>query len=363
MKIEFPNNISLSKILPKIGKQASSPGIIKYIWRERESEVKIKLIDYNETDINEKNLLTLDKSIQLKDTQSIKWINITGVHDESIIHKMWEIYNIHPLVLEDISNTTQRAKIEEYDDYLFVIIKMIYFSNETNEITVEQVSLIVWDNYIISLQEREGDVFNWVRERIRKNKGKICKSWSDYLMYAILDAIVDQYFSVIEQMSEKIEDTEEQLMFWVDQELLNKIYSLKKELVYIKKSIWPLREVISTLNRAENELIKETTFIYLRDVYDHTIQVLETVETFRDLTSGMLDLYLSTVSNKMNEIMKVLTIFAAIFIPLTFIAWVYWMNFQFMPELWWKYAYPIWWAIIVVLTIIMLIIFKRKKWI
>ena len=362
MKLSFQNNLSLSKLLPKTHETRSSHGTIQYIWTEREDKVKINILHYNEADFFEKELSDINESQSFNENKMTKWINITWVHNEEIIQEIWEQYKIHPLVLEDISNTTQRAKVEEYDDYLFVIIKMIYFSKKTSELVIEQVSLIVGDNYVISLQEKEDDVFDWVRQRIHKKKGRICKSWSDYLMYAIIDAVVDQYFTVMEKMSEKIEYLEEKLLISPDQKILHEIYSLKKELLFIKKSVWPIREVISLLNKTESAIINESTLIYLRDLYDHSIQVIETIENFRDLTSWILDLYLSTISNKMNEVMKVLTVFAAIFIPLTFIAWVYWMNFKFMPELEWKYAYPVWWSIIIILTIIMLILFKKKKW-
>ena len=300
--------------------------------------------------------------IDNQESPTVTWLNITGVHNETIIHEAGEIFNIHPLVLEDIANTTQRPKVEEYDDYLFLVIKMAYFSKETDEIVMEQVSLIIGKDYVISLQEKEGDILEGLRERIRNNKGKIRKLGSDYLMYGILDTVVDHYFSVLEYVGEQIEALEEQLMHSAGQELLTKIYSLKQELVYLRRSIWPMREVGNTLQRSEHDLFGDDTFVYLRDVYDHTIQVVETVETFRDMSSGMLDLYLSTVSNKMNEVMKLLTIFAAIFIPLTFISGVYGMNFEFMPELKWKFAYPVWWLIIIVLTLAMLLYFKKKKW-
>lgn len=362
MKIPFIKNSGLYKILPKTGKVASSPWTIKYIWKKRDTKVKINLINYNETIYSEQKLSSIKDTLAFNTEKSIKWINVTWVHNEKIIHEIGEQYGIHPLVLEDVANTTQRPKIEEYEDYLFIIIKIITYSIETHEVIIEQVSLLVWDDYVISFQEKENEVFKWIIERIRNKKGKICRLWSDYLMYAIIDAVVDQYFLVIEQISEKMEELEDELMFSANQNLLNKIYSIKKEIVYLKKSIWPIREVINSLQLAENKIINKHTYIYLRDVYNHTIQVIETVETFRDLTSGMLDLYLSTVSNKLNEIMKVLTIFSAIFIPLTFLAWVYWMNFKFMPELWMKWTYPAWWIFCIILTTTMIVIFRKKKW-
>lgn len=362
MKIPFIKDSGLARILPKTGKVADSPWTIRYIWKKRENKVKINITNYNEIESSQKTLKSIKEILDFSMEKSIKWIGITWVHNEKIIHEVWELYNIHPLVLADVANTTQRAKIEEYDNYMFIIAKVINYSKETHEVVIEQVSLIVWKDYVISFQEKENDIFDWIKERISNKKWRISRLWSDYLMYAIIDAIVDEYFMVLEQVSEKMEELEDELMFSANQNLLNKIYSIKKEVVYLKKSIRPLREVIATMQNNENKIINKHTYIYLRDVYNHTIQVIETVETFRDLASGMLDLYLSTVSNKMNEIMKVLTIFSAIFIPLTFLAWVYWMNFQFMPELWMKIAYPIWWIFSITLAIVMLIVFKKKKW-
>lgn len=362
MSKSFFKTFNISKLLPKAGKVSSVPGTVEYVGKRRKTPVNLHLIDYNEKDFTEKKLKSVTESLPFKESPTVTWLDVIGVHNEKIIHEIGEKFQIHHLVLEDIANTTQRPKVEEHDDYLFIIIKMAYFDDKTHEIDLEQVSLIVGQNYVISLQEKEGDIFEGLRERIRNSKGKIRKMGNDYLMYAILDAIVDHYFSVLEYIGEEIEIMEASLLESSNQVLLNKIYGLKQELVFLRKSIWPMREVISILQRTEHEIIQENTVVYLRDIYHHTLQVLETVETFRDMTSGMLDLYLSTVSNKMNEIMKVLTIFAAIFIPLTFIAGVYGMNFEFMPELKWKWGYPVWWASIITLTIAMVLYFKRKKW-
>ncbi len=362
MKQSFLKNFGITRLIPRTAKPFSVPGTVTYVGKEREIPVKLHILDYDETNFTEKDLVSISESLPFKDSPSVTWLNITGVHDEKVIHEIGETFKIHPLVLEDIANTTHRPKVEEHDNYLFVIIKMAYYNVDTSEVVMEQVSLLVGKNYVISLQEKEGDILESLRERIRNNKGKIRKLGSDYLMYGIMDTVVDHYFSVLEHIGEEIEEIEEQLMHSATQQLLQRIYALKQELVYLRKSIWPMREVVSTIQRTEYDLVKQDTFIYFRDVYDHTVQLVETVETFRDMSSGMLDLYLSTVSNKMNEVMKVLTIFAAIFIPLTFIAGVYGMNFEFMPELKWKLAYPVWWACIIILTVSMLIYFKKKKW-
>jgi len=356
-------NNGLSKIIPKTDKIASSPWTIKYIWRKRNSKVTISLINYNEVDASEKNLKSISEMSEYNSQKSIKWICVKWVHNEKIIHEIWELYWIHPLVLEDVANTTQRPKIEEYSEYTFIVLKIINYSKEKHEVLIEQFSIIIWKDFVITFDENQYNDLLWVKNRILNKKWKITKMWSDYLMYAIIDSIVDQYFYVLEDISEKMEGLEDELMFSADQNLLNKIYSLKKEIVYLKKSVWPLRDVINTLQHSENKLITKTTLIYLRDLYDHTIQAIETIETFRDLASWMLDLYLSTVSNKMNQIMKILTIFSAIFIPLTFLAWVYGMNFEFMPELTMKRAYLIWWIFVIIMIIVMILIFRKKKWI
>lgn len=362
MKKSILKTLGISKILPKTGHKSSIPGTVRYVGKKRKERVKLHIMNYNEKDFSEKTLKSVTDEFQFKGKDLVTWLNVTGVHNENIIHDIGNKFEIHPLVLEDIANTTQRPKVEEYDSYFYTVIKMAYFNKETSEVTMEQVSLLVGNGYVVSLQEKEGDILDGLRESIRNNKGKIRKLGSDYLMYGIIDAVVDNYFSVLEHIGEEIENLEVKLMRSTDQRLLTDIYNLKKELVFLRKSIWPMREVVNTLQRTEHPLINENIAIYLRDVYDHTIQVVETVETFRDMTSGMLDLYLSTMSNKMNEVMKVLTMFAAIFIPLTFLAGVYGMNFKYMPELGMRLAYPAWWVFTTVLAIGMVIYFKRKRW-
>ncbi len=235
--------------------------------------------------------------------------------------------------------------------------------DDEHEIKAEQISLILGSNFIISFQEREGDVFNHVRERIKKGKGRIRRMGADYLAYALLDAIVDSYFAILEKFGETIEMMQEELVTNPAPETLQKIHTLKREMIFLRKSVWPLREVVNSLTRGEASLIHESTGIYLRDVYDHTIQVIDTIETFRDMVSGMLDIYLSSVSNKMNEVMKVLTIIATIFIPLTFVAGIYGMNFKSMPELEWRWGYLMVWVVMIIVFSVMVIYFKRKKWV
>jgi magnesium transporter len=252
--------------------------------------------------------------------------------------------------------------MEDFEDYIFIVTKMLSYDEKENQIKTEQFSLVLGQNYIITFQERVGDVFELVRDRLRKGKGRIRKRPPDYLAYALIDAIVDHYFTVLEKLGERVEALEEELMTNPSPETLQTIHHTRRELIFLRKSVWPLRELIGGLERGESSLVDENTTVFLRDVYDHTIQVIDMVETLRDMVSGMLDVYLSSVSNKMNEVMKVLTIIATIFIPLTFIAGIYGMNFEFMPELKWHWAYPIVWVIIIAIGITMLLYFRRKKW-
>lgn len=338
------------------------PGTLIHVGEQKIAKVKITVIDYDETDLQEKEVSKIDECYPFKDKPSITWINIDGIHDVEIIERIGKNYGIHPLLLEDILNTEQRPKIEDFEDYLFLILKMLSFDEKQREIKIEQVSLVIGPNYVLSFQEREGDVFDPVRDRIRRAKGRIRKMGADYLAYSLLDAVVDGYFLILEKVGDKIEELEETLISQPDMATLQAIHFLKREMIFLRRSVWPLREVISGLSRKESTLIKESTEIFLRDVYDHTIQVIDTIETYRDMISGMLDTYLSSISNRMNEVMKVLTIFAAIFIPLTFVAGIYGMNFSYMPELGWKWGYFVILTVMAAIVIAMLIYFRNKKW-
>jgi magnesium transporter len=264
--------------------------------------------------------------------------------------------------LEDILNTDQRPKMEDYGEYIYIVLRDLDYSDKSNEIEGEQISLIVGSNFVFSFQEREGDTFDPIRDRIRNNKGRIRKMGADYLAYALLDSIVDNYFIILERLGEKIEWLEEKLVTDPARETLQTIHHLKRELLFLRKGVWPLREVINSLARGESSLVTEPARVYLRDVYDHTIQTIDTIETYRDMVSGMLDIYLSSVSNRLNSVMKVLTIIATIFMPLTFLAGVYGMNFKFMPELEWRWGYPLVWLIMAGIGVSMLIYFRKKKW-
>jgi magnesium transporter len=351
------------RLLKKTSKKVGlSPGTLIHVGEKKVDQVRIRVIDYDESHFEEKDLERIGDCLNYKEKSTVTWINIDGLHEVDIIETLGKHYGIHPLVLEDILHTEQRPKIEIFDDHLFITAKMLLYDEDNHQINTEQFSLILGPNYVLTFQENVGDVFETIRERLRKQKGRLRKEGADYLAYALIDAIVDNYFIVLEKIDEKMEILEEELTENPDAETMQTIHHLKRELIFLRKAVWPLREVIGMLEREEIYLIQEKTTIFLRDVYDHTIQVIDTIETFRDMVSGMLDLYLSTVSNRMNEVMKVLTIIATIFIPLTFIAGIYGMNFEFMPELKWHWSYPLIWVIMIIVGGLMLIYFRKKKW-
>ncbi len=344
-------------------KSGLPPGTLVHIGRQRAEKAKITVIDYDEKQFAEEQFESIDACFAFKDKPTVTWINIDGIHQSEIIEKTGACYNLHPLVLEDIQNTEQRPKIESYADYLYIVLKMLYFDDASGAVSTEQVSLIVGQNYVISFQEGvEGDVFGHLRERLRNEKGRARKLGADYLAYSLIDAIVDNYFVILEKLGENIEMLEEKLVTNPTTTTLHDIHFLKREMIYLRKAVWPLREVISIFSRTDSDIVQESTRIYLRDVYDHTIQVIDTVESYRDMVSGMLDIYLSSVSNRMNAVMKVLTIIATIFMPLTFLAGVYGMNFKHMPELEWRYGYFMLWGVMLIIAIWMLIFFRKKKW-
>ncbi len=338
------------------------PGTLVHVGERRAEKVRIRILDYDAEQFEEKEAKTIEESFPFKDKPTVTWINIDGLHEVEIIEKLGSHFGLHPLLLEDILNTDQRPKMEDYGDYIFVVLKMLYPGGNEDQIEAEQVSLILGSNFVISFQEREGDVFDPVRDRIRKSKGRIRKGSSDYLAYALLDAVVDNYFLILEKVGEKIEDTERQLTAEPSPKILRDIRELKNEMIFMRKSVWPLRELLSGLERGESTLVHESTGIYLRDVYDHTIQIMDTVESYRDMISGMVDIYLSSVSNKMNEVMKTLTIFASIFIPLTFFVGIYGMNFTNMPELGWRWGYFALLGFLAIVGLSLLVYFRRKKW-
>ncbi len=353
----------MGRLIKRRSKKAGLvPGVLVHIGEKKTEKVRIRLIDYDESVFQEKEFEKIEECFPFKNKPTITWINIDGLHDTLLIEKLGKCFDLHPLILEDILNTGQRPKIEDFEKYIFIVVKMIYYDETENETKIEQVSLILGQNFVISFQEKIGDVFEPIRKRIREAKGRIRKAGADYLLYSLLDAVVDSYFDILEKVGDKIENLEETVVAEPQPKSLKTIYGLKREMIFLRKSIWPLREVINSMGKTESSLVQGSTNIYLRDVYDHTIQIIDTIETFRDMLSGMHDTYLSSISNKMNEIMKVLTIFAAIFIPLTFIAGVYGMNFQYMPELGWPWGYFAVLGVMATAGVSMLLYFKKKKW-
>lgn len=353
--------------MPRLTRRVSSnvglpPGTLIYTGEKRTEKVKISLIDYDEKHYKELQVNTIDNCIPFKDKPTVTWINIDGIHHVNLVEQIGKCFDLHPLVMEDIITSDQRPKMEDYGNYLFLVLKMLQYDEKEQDVKVEQVSLILCSSYVISFQERKGDVFDIIRNRIKEGKGRIRKMGSDYLAYALIDAIVDNYFSILEKIGEKIEDIETEVITNPSPETLQEIYSLKRDMIYLRKSVWPLREAVTQMGRGEIKLIKKTTEVFLRDVYEHTIQVMDTIELFRDMISGMLDIYLSSVSNKMNEVMKVLTIIATIFIPLTFIAGIYGMNFRNMPELGWNWGYFIVLFVMLCISLIMIVYFRKKRW-
>ena len=354
----------MPRFIKKVSKTIGlSPGALVHVGKKKIERARIRLIDYDEARLQEKEPKTVEECFPFKDLPAVTWVNVDGLHDIRIMEKIGKHFGLHPLVLEDILNTEQRPKVEDFDDYIFVVLKMLYYDETDGEIRAEQISIILGSDFVLSFQETVGDIFNPLRDRIRQAKGRVRKMGPDYLAYNLLDAIVDNYFVVLEKLGEQIEGMEEELVTNPTPETLQRIHNLKREMIFLRKSVWPLREVVSRLERGESKLIHESTGIYLRDVYDHTIQVIDTVETYRDMLSGMLDIYLSSISNRMNQVMKVLTIIATIFIPLTFVAGIYGMNFEYMPELKWHWFYPkAFWLVILGIAALMLVYFRRKKW-
>jgi magnesium transporter len=323
---------------------------------------RITVIDYDEFNFQERQIKSAEECLPFRNTPTVTWINVDGLRDAHLLEQFGSFFGLHPLVIEDILNTEQRPKVDFYEDYIYVVLKQLAWDPASEEVVGEQLSLILGSNFVLSFQELPGDLFDPIREKIRKKTGRIRKLGPDYLLYTLLDAIVDNYFVILEKLGEQIELIEEELLRDPAPITLHRTHRQRREMIFLRRSIWPLREVISGLEREESPLIKNATDLFLRDVYDHTIRIMDTVETYRDMLAGMLDMYLSSVSNKLNAVMKVLTIIATIFIPLTFFAGVYGMNFKHMPELEWKYGYAFAWAIMAASAGAMLLYFRKKGW-
>lgn len=336
------------------------PGTLFYTGEQRTDRIKITLIEYNDSEFFEAEYYDLSECLSHVKPNMVKWINVEGLHKIELIEAIGKFYNIHPLTMEDIVHVDQRPKFEDYDHYVVAIMKMISY---TTEIKSEQLAILLCENTVLSFQEpHSGDAFDIIRMRLRQSKGRIRKLNADYLAYALMDAVVDCYFSVIEKIGDIIEEIEEEIISNTDKKSLLQLYHLKREMIYLRKQVWPMRDMINNMVRSETKLINDSSDIYLRDLSDHVTRIIDTVETYRDLLSGIMDIYLSTNANKMNEVMKVLTIMSSIFIPVTFIAGVYGMNFENMPELKSQNGYFITWGVMLLVIVGLLIYFKRKKW-
>lgn len=353
----------MDKLVEKRSHKAGmSPGALVPVGQMAKPDVKITAMAIADGGVVERELPNLAAAMPLAPAPAVTWINVDGLSRLDVIEMLGEYFGVHPLVQEDLLDTEQRPKLEDHDAYLFLVAKMFDDGDGRGDLRVEQVSFLVGPNFVISFSEDEGDVFDPVRDRIRNGKGRICRRCSDYLVYGLLDAVVDSYFGVVERLGERLEELEETLVRNPNREALAEIHRLKRNMIFLRRAVWPLREVVGALERGTSPLVHEETRAYFRDVYDHCFQVIDTIETLREMVAGMLDIYLSSVSNRTNEVMKVLTIIATIFIPLTFLAGVYGMNFKFMPELGWRWAYPVLWGVMVTLAGCMLLWFKRRKW-
>ncbi len=344
----------------------TSPGTLRPHEVPKGEKVTIRVISYGPDRFEEKELASVDEALAYRDAPGVTWIDVSGLHDMGVLQKLGDAFGLHPLALEDVLNTGQRPKLDDYETQQFMVMKEIHFSGSMIE--MEQVSLFLGKSYVITFQETPGDCFEPVRERLRKGKGRLRRLGADYLVYALIDSLVDQAFPILEKLGEGIEDLEEEVLHSPTRETLHAIHDVKRCLLGLRRAAWPQREVIHALQSEGSRFVQKETRVYLRDLYDHTIQIMDMIETYRDITAGMLDVYLSSLSNRMNEIMKVLTIIATIFIPLTFIVGIYGMNFNTqvspwnMPELNWRYGYPTVLGVMLMIAVGMLIYFRRRKW-
>jgi magnesium transporter len=353
----------MRKLAKKHSRKAGLPsGTLTYTGDKKDGKVRMHVVDYDDMNFLESEVTSVEECIPYKNKPTVTWINVDGVHNVAVLEKLGDCFELHRLVMEDIMNTDQRPKIEDFGDYLYFVLKMLT-SGKDSDIVTEQISIILGSNVVLSFQEGgEGDVFSLIKEHLRTGKGRIRKMKADYLAYSLLDAVVDNYFVILEKFGDRIEVLESELIEDPTQETVRRIYQLKRELLFLHNAVWPLREVVSGLGKHESLLISESTAPYLRDVYDHVIHIIDSVDIYREMLSSMLDMYLSSVSNRLNEIMKVLTVISLIFMPVSFIAGVYGMNFKYMPELGWRYGYFSVLFAMLGIGVLMYLYFKRKKW-
>jgi magnesium transporter len=336
----------------KLSVQGNAPGVI------------LELIAYDKSHYEKADHLSVGELLQRISLNKVNWINLDGLHDRGIIKTIQSHFNLHALLIDDVLNE-QRPKTEEYDDYLFFTLKMLYRIDGDN-IDYEQISFVLGNHYLISFQEKEGDLFNAFRERIRQDQGRVRKKRADYLLYRLIDIITDNYYSILDAIGEQIEAIEDSLVdeqqAHVREPVFFKIQKIKKELIYLRKAVYPLRDALSKLIKEESGFIEEDNFRYFNDVYDHVVHLIDSLDTYKDLTSTLMDIHINTQNNQLNKVIKVLTIISTIFIPLTFIVGVYGMNFDYFPELRWPWGYAMVWGIMLGMTGIMLGFFKYKRW-
>ncbi len=349
----------MKKLSKKTGMQ---PGSLVYTGKQKSEQVRVKLIRYNSEKLEEQEFAGFKGMPMPGGEFTVSWIDTKALHDPSVIETSGKLFDIHPLVLEDILNTNQRPKIEFSENHIFIVLKMLIWNEKELLIETEQISIIVGDNYVITYQENYDDIFDSLRERLRKGKGQIRNLGADYLAYSLLDMIVDYYYIILEQIGVQIEENEEELLKAPRQEILKAVYILKRENLLLRKSVWPLRELVSRMERTETPLLRKSTLPFIRDLQDHTTIVIETVESYMEMIASLIELYLSMGNNRLNEVIKILTIISTIFIPLTFLVGVYGMNFRYMPELEWRWGYFAVLAVMAVIAGLMVWFFRRKKW-
>lgn len=343
-------------------KPGTPPGTMVHTGVQKVDKVLIRYLDYDAGQLTEAELPDMEACAPFKDSPTVSWINVDGLHEVELVRTLGERFDWHPLMLEDIVAVGQRPKVEEYDGYVFMVLPMLSWDVQRRQVVEEQLSLVLGERYVVTFQERVGDVFEGVRERLRNGRGRIRSRGADYLAYALADAVVDHYFHVLEGIGDVAETLEAEVLDDPTQETMHRLHALKRELISVRRAVWPLREMLATLARGGDDIFTDETLIFMRDVHDHAVQVAETVEVLRDVVSSGIDLYLSNVGYRTNEVMKVLTIMASIFIPLTFLAGLYGMNFEYMPELHLRWAYPTLLVLMVALGLGMVSFFRKKGW-
>ncbi len=346
-------------------KSGLAPGTLVHIGEKPSEPPRITLIDYNLDHIEEREVPSIEECFPYRDSESVTWINVDGVHDVDLIEKLGEHFGLHALLLEDIVNTQQRPKLEDFGDFVFLVLRMLSLRESDSgllELEHEQLSMVLGSKVLITFQERAGDVFDPIRTRLRLNRGRVRAFGADHLAYSLLDVVVDNYFTVLERLGDEVEALEAELLERAQVETLQHIHHQRRMMIAIRRAVWPLRDVINGILRGDVQSFRKPTLVFMRDVYDHTIRAVELTETFREMLAGMHELYLSQISYRMNEVMKILTIIATIFIPLTFIAGVYGMNFDNMPELHWRFGYWFVWAVMLGTGVVFFFFFKRKHW-